>query len=250
MDRKPQFYGNHGSPMLTLQKEFLDFTYREISVPLRTFFPKLQLLRQFEHCRDPNPHQTILNVIRDLWNGGYEQFLDKNGFWDEAYAKFSGHCHQCTPILGAALKSLGFEVSYLECIRIREHFPTSGKIEKVPPQEEPNPEVREEFRSINRIPYCCLEVIIDGKPHYITGKHVKPSDAAFTSLLSPSCFQEVSGLFRHPQNPHKSGIYLRSISPRVNSQNLNFSRQVVWTKQTAKDKSPEFFATFLRMRLL
>lgn len=228
---------------LNLQKEFMDFQYREISVPLRKFFPDLQATRPFEHCRDANPHQTILNVIRYLWEGGYASFIDKNGFWDPAYAKFSGHCHQCTPILGAALKSLGFEVSYLECVRIREHFPKSGKVERVPPSEEPNPEVREEFCSINRIPYCCLEVIIDNKPHYITGKHVKPKGASFDSLLSPSCFESFSGLLRHPQNPHKSGIYLRQI-PSGNP------RQVVWTKQTTKDPHPEYFATFLRMRLI
>lgn len=234
---------------MNLQKEFLNFNYREIIVPLRIFFPKLHSVRRFEHCRDRNPHQTILNVIRDLWNGGYDSFLEQNGFWDKAYEKFSGHCHQCTPILGAALRSLGFEVSYLECIRIRDHFPASGKIEKVSPTEEPNPDVRAEFVSIDRIPYCCLEVVIEGKPHYITGKHIKPKEAGFTTLLAQSCYSDFSGLVRHQDNLHKSGIYLKPISSRVNPHNVDFSRQVVWTKQTAKDPLPEYFATFLRMRL-
>jgi hypothetical protein len=235
--------------MMNLQKELLDFQYRELSVPLRDLFPNLQT-SAVPFASVGNPHQTILNVIRDLWTGGYDSFLQKNGFWENQYSSFSGHCHQCTPILGAALKSLGFEISYLECMRVREHVAESGVIEKVPPTEEPDPKRIDEFCSINRIPYCCLEVMIDGEPHYITGKHIKPERDGFTALLAPVCYRDFTGVFRHQEAYTKSGIYLRPVLPKRNPDGRDFTRQIIWTKQTARDPAPECFATFLRMKLV
>jgi len=224
--------------------EFLDFRYRHIDVPLRKFFPNLnieKIRQQFFRFKSADPHQTIYAVSRELWNGGYDNILAEHGFWDKAYAKFSGHCHQCTPILGLVLTVLGFDVSYLECFRIREHYLQTKKIEQVPPAEEPNPSMKDDFCGIKRIPYCCLEVMVDGKPYYITGKHLKPQYEGAVTLLSPACYRDFVGVFRHQDNPSKSGIYLRPVSN---------GEQVVWMKQTAKDPAPELFATFLRMKLV
>lgn len=226
-----------------LSEEFLDFAHRKIDVPVKQLFPNLNLEKirqQFWRFNVKNFHQTVYAVARELWNGHYGAILSEHGFWDSTYAKFSGHCHQCTPVLGLVLHALGFDVSYLECFRIREHFLQTGRIEQVPPSEEPNPAMKEEFCSIKRIPYCCLEVMIDGQPYYMTSKHLKPQGECAVALLTPVCYRDFVGVFHHQDNPSKSGIYLQPIS----------RNPVVWMKQTAKDPSPELFATFLRIKLI
>ncbi len=232
--------------MVNLAQELLNFSYRELSVSLQDIFPKLNLdavRSQFNHLKGKDPHRTVYNVSRELWNGGYASILENYGFWDEKYSTFSGHCHQCTPVLGLVLKTLGFDVSFLECFRIRESFLQTGVIEQVPPSEEPNPDVREEFCGINRIPYCCLEVLIDGQPYYLTGKHLKPSGDGAVALLTPVCYRDFVGVFHHPSDYSKSGIYLGPVSKEGDG-------RVVWLKQTEKDVVPELFATFLRMKLV
>ena len=231
--------------MKSLNDEMLDFSYREMRVPLERVFPKLDragIKQQFAHLASQNPHQTVFNVARELWNGGYDKILQQYGFHDEKYPTFSGHCHQCTPALGLVLKELGFTVSYLECFRIREQFAETGVIEQVPPEEEPNPKMKEEFCGIKRIPYCCLEVMIDGEPFYLTGKHLKPKGDSAEALLSPVCYRPMVGFFAHQDDATKSGIYLATWNPEN-------ERQIVWKKQTVKDPAPEYFASFLRMEL-
>ena len=238
---------------MDLKKELLNFQYREISLPLENIFPRLdrrEIAREFAHLKKDSAHETVLNVARELWNGGYNKILERSGFYEEHYASFSGHCHQCTPALGVVLQSLGFEnVSYLECFRIREHFPKTGLIEQVPPSEEQNNAMKEEFCSIKRIPYCCLEIKIDDEFYYLTGKHVKPKGEETVALLSAVCYRDFVGVFRHQLDPSKSGIYLRTIQPLENPTRTDFSKRVVWTKQTERDSTPEYFATFLRMKL-
>lgn len=229
---------------MDINKELMDFSYREVVIPLTELFPRLNeesLRNDFLTFKSENPHETIYAIARALWNGQYASFLSEHGFWDEKYKEFSGHCHQCTPILGAVLKVLGFEVSYLECFRIRESFLEDGSIVQVPPDEEPNPDVREEFCEIKRIPYCCLEVMIEGKPYYLTGKHLKPQSDGAVALLTPVCYQDFVVIFHHQDDESKSGIYLRPLSQ---------GKRVVWVKQTFKDPVPELFATFLRMKLV
>ncbi len=240
--------------MVDLPAELLRFDYRELRVRLEELFPKLNreaVKNQFGHLKKANPHETVLNVARALWNGGYEELLREQGFYDRAYASFSGHCHQCTPELGLVLKVLGFEkVSYLECFRVREHFPETGIIEQVPPEEEPNLEMKAEFCSIRRIPYCCLEVFVNGEPFYLTGKHVKPRGEETVALLTPRCYREFVGVFAHQEDKRKSGVYLQNVLSKANPEEKDFSRQVVWMKQTMKDPAPEYFATFLRMEIV
>lgn len=229
---------------MNLHAELLNFDYREMEVPFSILFPRVDMAKvnsSFAHLKSDNPHQTILNVARELWDGHYEKLMDDFGFWDKAYEKFSGHCHQCTPVLGLVLKSLGFEVSFLECFRIRDSYLKDKKLVQVPPEEEPNPDMKEEFCNIKRIPYCCLEVLIDNKPFYLTGKHLKPKDGDAVALLSPSCYRYFIGVFKHQDDSAKSGIYLKPVST---------GRRVVWLKQTSRDPLPEVFATFLRMRLV
>ena len=61
---------------------------------------------------------------------------------------------------------------------------------KVPPQEEPNPAMREEFCGIDRIPYCTLEVMINGQPHYVSGKHFKLKDGEPEVGLTAECYAD------------------------------------------------------------
>lgn len=226
--------------MTSLNEELMNFDYHEINLDLKDIFPKInvaEIKQEFYHLKDDNPHQTILNVAKELWTNGYDSILKKYGFWDEKYQKFSGHCHQCTPVLGIVLKSLGFQVSYLECFRIRDDFLETGKIEKVSPEEEPNPERKDEFCGIGRIPYCCLEVDIEGKKFYLTGKHIKPINGEIKALLTPVCYRDFTGVFPHQSDKNKSGIYLKTFN----------SDRIIWMKQTEKDPQPELFITYLKL---
>ncbi len=237
-----------------ISNELQNHTYREMNVSLEELFPKLDKVKVYRatHAwKQTNPHETIFHAAREMWNGGYEKILNENGFWDTKYSSFSGHCHQCTPELGLVFRSLGFDtVSYLECYRIREHFPETGIIEKIPPEEEPNPLMKDEFCGIGRIPYCCLEVEANGEKFYLTGKHVKPEGEKTNALLSPACYRNMIGVFAHPDDVGKSGIYLQPITPKQNPNNEDFSKRIVWKKQTKKDPEPEYFATYLRMKLI
>lgn len=229
---------------MDLHKELMNFNYRKADVPVSVLFPNIDLSKvksDFSYLKSDNPHETVFRVSRELWNGGYDKFMADYGFWDAVYKDFSGHCHQCSPVLGVVLKALDFDVSFLECYRIRTSYLQDGKIVQVPPSEEPNPEVREEFCGINRIPYCCLEVLIEGEPYYVTGKHLKPKEDGAVSLLSPVCYRDFVGVFKHQSDQSKSGIYLQPVSD---------GERVVWMKQTERDPEPELFAAFFRMRLV
>lgn len=234
---------------MALAKELLDLKYREIRVRLEELFPRFNLLaarKQFIGFADANPHQTILNVAMSLSRGGYEQVLREQGFYDTKYPTFSGHCHQCSPALGLALRSLGFNgVSYLECFRTDEQAFASGRIVMVNPQQEPNPDRRQEFCGIGRIPYCCLEIKIDGEAFHATGKHIESDEKGKPkALLTPNCYTSMTGVFAHQDDPTKSGIYLDALA------NPDNPGQIIWKKQTAKDPAPELFATYLRMQLV
>ncbi len=95
---------------------------------------------------------------------------------------------------------------------------------------------------------CCLEVKLNGDKFYLTGKHLKPKDSETVALLSPVCYRDFIGVFRHPEDGTKSGIYLDTI--KIDSPDHDFSRFVVWRKQTERDPEPEYFATYLRMNLV
>lgn len=238
--------------MVDLSRELFNFNYREIDVQLQEIFPKLDLSavsNTYGYLKESDPHATIYAVARALWNHGYRTFLQEYGFWDVNYQEFSGHAHQCIPVMGAVLKSLGFEVSFLECQRIRNHFLTTGIIEPVPVQEEQGPG-KQEFLKLKRIPYSCLEVIIKGVPYYISPKHLKPVGDVSMALLTPECYHSFLGVFRHQDDASKSGIYLQQIIPKNNLAKANFNRRIVWMKQTLDDEHSELFCTFLRMRLM
>ncbi len=239
---------------LDILTELQNFTYRTLPVRLETLFPDLQgQLREtpqrFAQLRGPTAHETIFLAASHLAKSGYAEILNEYGFWDELYQAFTGHCHQSTPALGLVLKALGFQnVTYLEGYRIREHFPQTGTIEQVPPSEEPDPAKRDEFKALGRIPYCCLEVKIAGKPFYLSAKHLRSVGDEVEALLTPVCYRDFVGVLYHQDDSTKSGIYLQRVFPPRNPDG-QFSHQVVWRKQTAKDPQPELFATFLRMPL-
>jgi len=238
---------------MSLQDDLLNLSFRERPTDFSEIFPRLNRHNVgklvAEHFTTDR-HKAVFEVARALWSGGYDTILHEQRFHQESYKEFSGHCHQCTPALGLALHALGFpRLAYLECYRIREHFPETGIIEQVPPDEELNPDVRKEFCDIGRIPYCCLEIFVEGKPFYLTGKHLRPHGDGARALLRPQCYQDIIGVFPHQDDPTKSGVYLQPVIPAQNPKGIDFTRQVVWMKQTESDPAPEFFATFLRMPL-
>ena len=142
-----------------------------------------------------------------------------------------------TPILGLALHALDFNVSYLECFRIKESFLENGKIEMIPPEEETDAKNREQFIRIGRIPYCCLEVVIDREKFYVSAKHFKIKDEKVLAMLSPQCYRDFVGVFAHQNEETKSGIYL---------ENFSETERVVWQKRGEKDERPELFAEYSR----
>ena len=232
--------------------EFEVSHYREVEITFQEIFPrykKLDIKEYFEHLKDPNPHKTILNVAFYMSEFGYNQILDRYCFHQEDNYTFSNHCHQCTPALGLVLKNLGFKhVHYLECYKIEKQAFEQGFVRKLDPLKEKNSKNRAIFSSIGRIPYCCLEVNIEGKKYYISGKHIKLLDGKPQVLLTPNSYADFTGILHHPQDQTKSGIYLKTIKPNVPS-NIDFNEEVVWIKQTYEDPEPEYFYTFLRMNL-
>ena len=239
--------------MFDLNKEKLNLEYRELQVNLKDIFPNLNfenIKKEFMKLKKENPHETVFNVAKELWNYGYVSIMKENGFYEEEFKEFTGHCHQCTPILGLVLKALGFEkVTYLECYRIYESFLRNGILEQVPPEDETDPSKVEEFVKIKRIPYCCLEVFIDGKPYYISPKHIKSKQGKTYALLTISCYEDFIGTFEHQDDKKKSGIYIRPAVPLKNTNNIDFVKRIVWPKQTFSDPGAEYFATYLRMEL-
>lgn len=240
--------------MFDLSKEILDLNYREVTVSPSDLFKDISLTdlaEQWKHLKDRDEHRTILNVALAMWgNQGYSNLLDKHAFWEKGSEKFTGHCHQCTPALGVVLRALGFrDISYLECFRIREDFPKTGKIEMVPPSEETDDKNRPAFIEAGRIPYCCLEVVINHQPFYFSGKHIKPkADGSPEALLTPVCYRDDIGVFKHQDDKRKSGIYLAPVIPKHPEK-----RRFVWRKQTYQNAAdgfePELFATYLRMKI-
>ncbi|HIH26031.1 hypothetical protein J4476_05230 [Candidatus Woesearchaeota archaeon] len=239
--------------MFDLNTEKLNLEYRELQVNLKDIFPNLNfenIKKEFMKYKKDNPHEIVYNVAKELWNYGYISIMKENGFYEEEYKEFTGHCHQCTPIMGIVLKALGFEkVAYLEGYRIYESFLRNGIIEQVPPEDETDPGKVSEFVKIKRIPYCCLEVFIDGKAYYISPKHIKSKQGKTYALLTTSCYEDFTGFFAHQDDNKKSGIYIRPVEPLKNTQNIDFKKRVVWPKQTFSDPGAEYFATYLRMEL-
>lgn len=213
-----------------------DFKYRKEKIAIKEIFPEFdleKLKKEFSYEIRSNPHQTILDIALDLWNGGYDFILDNFSFHDKKFQKFTGHCHQITPALGAVLASLGFKTAYLEAYRL-DPFTE----EMMDPNLEES-EMKEEFCSIGRIPYCCLEVEIDGKKYFISGKHIKRVDGEIKVLLTPTCYQDFEGVLAHPKDQSKSGIYLDTV----------VAEPFTWRKQTAYEKQVEFFKTYAHMQL-
>ncbi len=244
--------------MLDLAQELLDFRQREITVKLEDLFPRIDRNKILEQYKSFNttPDETVYRVAVELANSGYAHFLEQFGFWQKECEAFECHCHQCTPVLGAILRVLGFDVSYLECYRVREQVAETGKLEQVPPDQEPDPVMKHDFCAIKRIPYCCLEVMIDGQPQYVTAKHIKAQGTVVTAALTAQCYarSEASSVFCHQNDATKSGVYLQPVVPAQNPGVVDFAKFVVWRKQTFKDFArtsvPECFATFLRMKLV
>ena len=233
--------------MSSLQKELKNFRSRELKVSIPDIFPGFDLpdaRAKFgqtiykDYPRDP--HQIILDEALGLWNKGYEHIIEQYGFHDQ-YKKFAGHCHQMTPALGVVLLLQGFEgITYLECFRA--DLKTG---EKIDPIFEPNPEMREEFCGIERIPYCCLEVSIDDQLFYLSPKHIIEKDQVVSALLTPDCYQEMVGVFPHQLDKTKSGIYLAQVPdlPWIKG-----GEPFVWRKQKPGEE-PELFRAYLRMPL-
>lgn len=237
---------------MNLQEKLRDFEYEEETLDLKEIFPDLNKtdLNKRYHYRGVYrlPHVLLEDLTLKLWEpNGYQEIIRRYGFHDQ-YKKFEGHCHQITPALGMVLKATGFaHVAYLEGFRV-----DPGTGEKVPPEEEKS-EMREEFCGIGRIPYCCLEVGINGEIFYLSGKHLKQSGDHPVALLTPDCYRNVvPGSIPHQANRKKSVIYLALVAdfPGVEE-----GKPFVWMKQkldltTNKPaESKEYFRTYKKFIL-
>lgn len=213
-----------------------NFNYRREVVNPKEIFPHFNVKdfkRRFGKKSFSDPHQTILETALELWEGGYDDILKRYGFHD-SHKKFSGHCHQITPALGLVLLARGFKASYLECYMVNRET-----LQKIPPEQEPNPETREEFCSIGRIPYCCLEVEVAGEKLYLSGKHIKKVNGKPQALLTYKCYRPMIGVFPHQDAPFKSGIYLKPVQ----------EEPLLWKKKKKDEPQPEYFLAFAHMTL-
>ena len=240
--------------MFNISEEKLDLSQRTLEVPWSDIFPKLnqrQILERFSTLKErfTEPHELLFEVAKDLALGGYDWVLSTQGFYEKGNEQYSGHCHQSTPVLGLVLDTLGFRnVVYLECYRIRNDFSQTGISEKVPPEEEQST-LRNEFITLRRIPYCVLEVAINGK-RLISGKHLKAVADEASALLTPTCYENFIGVFPHQSDNTRSGIYLETVNPISNPKGQDRGKYPVWKKQAlGKDPLPELFATYLRMEM-
>ncbi len=237
---------------MDIEQEKLNLQRRELNVRFEDIFSRLkreEVSQKFAPLKRAHPHTTVFEVARSLAQGGYDEILNKYGFYSKKCPSFEGRCHQSTPALGLVLNALGFKVAYLEGYRIKSVFEKSGILEQVPPSYEENDETREEFCAIGRIPYCALEVIVEGEPFLISSKHVKAKNDSAEALLSPVCYRDFIGVFSHQADKNKSGMYLDPVVPPANPANIDFLKYPVWKKQAQKDERPELFATYLRMNL-
>lgn len=216
----------------------MDFRYRKEAVPFRDIFPKLvvaDVLERYQHfVESADPHERIALAACALWDGGYDEILARYGFHDQ-HQIFTGHCHQVTPALALVLKAMGFaHVAYLEARRV-----DRVTRQAIDPRYELDPDVRDEFCAIGRIPYCCLEVEIDGHMLYLSPKHLRAVNGRPTALLTPECYRKMIGAVAHQDDAAKSGVYLAIVQ----------NDPVTWKKQTYKDAVPEYFQTFAHMVL-
>ena len=93
--------------MINLKEELEDFTYRERKLHTTDIFQHPKRVHKF--LQNPrlrevvqaisSPHEQILALAEGFWNSGYHNFLDAGGFYDPEFTKFSGHCHQFSPLL-------------------------------------------------------------------------------------------------------------------------------------------------------
>lgn len=239
---------------MNLDQELRDFEYRQIDLSPKDILPKFDL-DEFRKIIGPdlkgvkrNPHLVVLDTTLKLWMEGYDQIIDKFGFWEKGFDQFSGHCHQISPVLGLALLVKGFdEITYREGYRM--DLLTGNKFD---PNLEPNPQMREEFCGIGRIPYCHTGVVIGDKEYIFSGKHLKSESGRAQPLLTPVCYQQMEGVFIHPFDITKSGIYLEK--KFEGDKILSPNREIIWMKQKVNQdgsaaEPAEFFKTFLDIRL-
>lgn len=241
---------------MNLHEKLRDFEYEEIELPTHEIFPKLNFKEFTEQYGlvdlvkvNKNPHKIILQILTTFWDEVYAQFLEKYGFYDQKYIKFSGHCHQISPIDTVAFLATNYfeKVVYDECFRVD---PKTG--EKIDPINESNPEMREEFCGIGRIPYCRVGLQFDNRIHYVDGKHLNLGvDQKPQALLAPECYEDMVGVFAHQNNPSRSGVYLR----RFYFPWMKHDEPPVWEKrkidpQTGVVLEPgEFFRTYKRITI-
>ncbi|GEM_PF-2173504 len=258
--------------IVDINKEKLDLTRRTIELSFENIFHKLNQKKVAEtlyfYQNEEDSHYRLALIARSLdrsQGSGYNSMIKTHGFYS-GDQEFTNHCHQSTPILALNLKLVGKfdQLAYLECYRIKDHFSETGICEKVLPQEETDLKLRDEFITLGRIPYCNLEVTIQGQKFYVSAKHVKineegeddlkvPLGSPTLAALTPECYRSVVGVKYpaiHQSDPSKSAIYLATVTPKENPSGIDFSKYPVWKKQVpGKDPKPEYFATYLRMEL-
>lgn len=235
-----------------------DNTYMERELPLRRYFPRytqsafLAAFGKGRTVRERNPHERLLVTAQELAEGGYERLLAEFGFHDK-YKTFSGHCHQMTPALGAVLLARGFRKTYhLECARM-----DNDTWEFIHPRHEEDPGKRPEFCRIGYIPYCALEVWINGKPYFLSPKHLGFERGEPAPRLAATSYKRLGKgeVVGHPDDASQSGIYFPKLHGNVwAAVPFPMKHSFRWVKEPrpseGKVEEKETFVAFRRIQLI
>lgn len=249
---------------------------RAVSIPLSDFFPNLDRDRLQGEAfgrvgMSGSFYQDVSKTAVSLAaNGGegYRRFMDQYGFHEGNVG--IDHCHVRTPILGAHLTVLGYDVDHVEFqkVRVAPLVNGGGLIALLPEEDGTITDGKRARFPQNRVPFCALRIknpLSQDDDLYVSAKHVGQNGHNVEPLLVPESYKSLS---EGEGNPHradasKSSLYLARVLPESfrhpSLQNFfAFSDAPVrgrftWMKHTPKDqegqRTPEFFAEYVRIRL-
>ena len=204
-----------------------DFTYKETEYNWREEFPKLGLelflQQKLKKFNDKNQHQAVANILQELVSGSYNFEWFYENFSGK---KFEGTCHQKSPVFSLFLAALGLEAYFLDCYQV------SDRMSKDPESPE------EKFKELGYNPYCLVEVKFWNDRFLISPKHFNQD---LVTLLQPVSHREFIGTMPHPEDPDKSGIYLKNLNKT--------GREAVWMKKDYKEEKEEYFRCFEKKRI-
>ncbi len=205
----------------------MSLDYREDEFVCEDNFPKIGLqlfLRsKLQRLKSKNPHDVVTNCIQELASGSHNYHWFYESFSDR---KFDGHSHQSSPILAVYLASLGLDVNLLKCYEVVER----GSKSPAKPSKK--------FENIGHNPFSIIEANFWNSRFLISPKHLNES---LVSLLHPESHRELTGTLAHPEDPDKSGIYLKNF-------NTNW-KEAIWLKKDYKTGKEKYFRAYLRSKV-